>query len=92
MAAGVINYDVVTLSETMVKTALAAKLPRIVDWKRLEVPDTLIHPKKAGISLRTPVYGIAYNRELVSDKVAQTLQRSFGPWDSPWYARSWILA
>lgn len=71
MAAGLFNYDVVTMSETMVGTVFKAKLPKIVNWGKLGLPKELIHPKNVGVSLRTPVYGIGYNREFVPDKVAQ---------------------
>lgn len=71
MTAGAANFDVATVSETMVGTVMNAKLARIVNWKALGVPDFLTHPKNAGVSLRTPVYGIAYNRELVPDDVAR---------------------
>ena len=72
MTAGLIKYDVVTMSETAVPTVVQAKLPLIVDWEKLGIPKSLIHPKNVGISMRTPIYGIAYNRELVSDEVAKT--------------------
>lgn len=72
MSAGLIKYDVVTISETAVTTVIQAKLPRIVNWGKLGLPRLLIHPKNIGVSLRTPVYGIAYNRELVPDKVAKS--------------------
>lgn len=71
MTAGIIKYDVVTVSETMVKTILQANLPRIVDWAKLGLPRTLIHPRNVGVSLRTPVFGIGYNRERVSEKAAR---------------------
>ncbi|MGH7828369.1 MAG: ABC transporter substrate-binding protein [Candidatus Binatia bacterium] len=72
MSAGVINFDVATVSETMVPTVIDAKLARIVDWKKLGVPKFMAHPKNVGVSLRTPVYGIAYNREKIPDEVAKT--------------------
>lgn len=72
MAAGVVNFDVVTVSETLVPSVMKAKLAKIVDWGKLGVPKSLAHPNNAGVSLRTPVYGIAYNRDLISDDVAKT--------------------
>jgi ABC-type Fe3+ transport system substrate-binding protein len=72
MSGGVVNYDVATVSETMVPTIVDAKLVHRVDWAKLGVPDALRHPKNVGVSLRTPVFGIGYNRELVSDDVAKT--------------------
>lgn len=72
MTAGIIKFDVVTISETVANTVLQAKLPRIVNWQKLGLPSTLIHPKNIGVSLRTPVFGIGYNRELVPDEVART--------------------
>ena len=72
MAAGIFKYDVVVVSETMVPNVLKANMAWAVDWEKLGVPRALIHPDKVGVSLRTPVFGIAYNREMVSDKEAQT--------------------
>ncbi len=72
MAAGLFKYDVVVVSETMVPNVLKANMAWAVDWEKLGVPRALIHPDKVGVSLRTPVFGIAYNREMVSDKEAQT--------------------
>jgi ABC-type Fe3+ transport system substrate-binding protein len=72
MAAGVVNFDVATTSETMVPTIMDAKLTQITDWVKLGAPKVMVHPKNAGISLRTPVFGIGYNRELVSDDEAKT--------------------
>ncbi len=73
MTAGVINYDVATVSETMLDTLVETKLPFVTDWKKLGVPPFLAHPKHLGVSMRTQTFGIAYNRDLIPDKVAQTL-------------------
>lgn len=72
MSGGVVNFDVATVSETMVPTIVDAKLIQTVDWAKLGVPDVLRHPRNVGVSLRTPVFGIGYNRELVSDQVAKS--------------------
>jgi len=72
MSGGVVNFDVATVSETMVPTIVDAKLVRIVDWKKLGVPDVLRHPNNVGVSLRTPVFGIGYNRDLIPDNVAKS--------------------
>jgi ABC-type Fe3+ transport system substrate-binding protein len=72
MSAGVVNFDVATVSETMVPTIVDAKLIQTVDWAKLGVPDSLRHPRNVGVSLRTPVFGIGYNRELISDETAKT--------------------
>ena len=72
MASGMIDYDVATVSETMIPTIMNAKLPRIVEWEKLGIPKFFIHPKNVGLSMRTPIYGIAYNRNLVPDAVAKT--------------------
>ncbi|MDP2647592.1 MAG: extracellular solute-binding protein [Desulfobacterales bacterium] len=72
MTAGIFNFDVVTVSDTMIPTIVEAKLPRVVEWGKLGVPEFLIHPDNIGLTLRTPVFGIAYNRDLVPDEVAQT--------------------
>ncbi|MDP2643737.1 MAG: extracellular solute-binding protein [Desulfobacterales bacterium] len=72
MSAGMFNYDVVTVGTPMIPTVVSAKLPRVVEWEKLGVPKFLIHPDNIGISLRTPVFGIAYNRDLVPDTVAET--------------------
>ncbi len=72
MAGGVVNFDVATVSETMIPTIVDAKLVQVVDWKKLGVPEALRHPKNIGVTLRTPVFGIAYNRDLIPDNVAKT--------------------
>jgi iron(III) transport system substrate-binding protein len=72
MSGGVANFDVATVSETMVPTIVDAKLVQTADWAKLGVPDVLRHPRNVGVSLRTPLFGIGYNRELVPDQVAQT--------------------
>lgn len=72
MAGGVVNFDVATVSETMIPTIVDAKLVRVVDWSKLGVPDALRHPKNVGVTLRTPVFGIGYNRDLIPDNVART--------------------
>jgi len=72
MAGGVVNFDVATASETMIPTIVDAKLVRIVDWSKLGVSDALRHPQNVGVTLRTPVFGIGYNRKLVPDDVAKT--------------------
>ena len=58
ITAGLIKYDVVTISDTMADTVLKAKLARMIKWEKFGLPKTLIHPKNLGISLRTQVYGI----------------------------------
>lgn len=73
MTSGVVNFDVATVSETMVPTMIKAKIARVVEWRKLGIPKLLAHPKNVGISLRTPVYGIAYNRELVPDEIGKAL-------------------
>lgn len=72
MSGGVVNFDVATVSDTMVATIVDAKLVQTVDWAKLGVPDSLRHPRNVGVSLRTPVFGIGYNRDLVPDDVAKT--------------------
>ncbi|MDP2645689.1 MAG: hypothetical protein Q8P24_12185 [Desulfobacterales bacterium] len=72
MTAGIINFDVAPVSETDVSLIVSAKLPRIIAWEKLGVPKFLIHPENIGISFRTPVFGIAYNRDLIPDEVART--------------------
>ncbi|MDP2646011.1 MAG: hypothetical protein Q8P24_13815 [Desulfobacterales bacterium] len=72
MTAGIINYDVGTVSETMVSTIVSAKLPRILEWEKLGVSKFLVHPDNVGVTLRTPVFGIGYNRDLIPDEVAGT--------------------
>lgn len=72
MAGGVVNFDVATVSETMIPTIVDAKLVHVIDWNQLGVPEALRHPKNYGVTLRTPVFGIAYNRDLISDDVAKT--------------------
>jgi ABC-type Fe3+ transport system substrate-binding protein len=72
MSGGVVNFDVATVSDTMVPTIVDAKLIQTVDWAKLGVPDALRHPRNIGVSLRTPVFGIGYNRDLVPDDVAKT--------------------
>jgi len=52
-------------------TILKAKLPLMAEWKKLGVPAIFTHPKNMGITLRTQVFGIGYNRELIPDKVAE---------------------
>jgi ABC-type Fe3+ transport system substrate-binding protein len=70
MTAGMINYDVATVSTTMVDTLREAKLPLLTDWQKLSVRKELVHPDHVGVSLRTQVYGIGYNREFASDEEA----------------------
>ncbi|MDP2647109.1 MAG: hypothetical protein Q8P24_19410, partial [Desulfobacterales bacterium] len=70
MTAGIFNYDVAPVGEPMIPTIVNAKLPRIVEWEKLGVPKYLSHPENIGVSLRTPVFGIAYNRDLVPDEIA----------------------
>lgn len=72
VAAGVSELDVTQVSETMVDTVLDGKLARVIDWEKLGVPKILVHPKNIGVSQRPPVYGIAYNRNLIPDDVAKT--------------------
>jgi len=71
MTAGVVNFDVATISDTMVDPLVDAKVPLILDWQKLGVPPFLAHPKNIGVSLRTAVFGIAYNRKLIPDNVAK---------------------
>lgn len=70
LTAGVVNFDVATVSETMVGTLLDAKLARILDWAKLGAAKQMVHPKNVGVSMRTPVYGIGYNRDLIPDATA----------------------
>ena len=72
MTAGVVNFDVITVSETMVNTIISAKLPRVVEWQKLGVPKFLVHPQNVGIIQRPSVYGIGYNRDMIPDEVAKT--------------------
>ncbi|MDP2644943.1 MAG: extracellular solute-binding protein [Desulfobacterales bacterium] len=72
MTAGIYNYDVATIAETQIDTLTSLKLARVLDWQKLGVPKFLAHPENIAVSLRTPVFGIAYNRDLVPDEVART--------------------
>ena len=77
MSGGIVNFDVATSSETTIQTLVDANLVHIVDWSKLGVPDVLRHPQNVGLTLRTPVFGIGYNRKLVPDKEAMAFN-----WDS----------
>ncbi|MDP2643473.1 MAG: extracellular solute-binding protein [Desulfobacterales bacterium] len=72
MSAGVFNYDVATVGAPMIPTIVNAGLPLAVDYKKLGVPDFLSHPDNLGVALRTPVFGIAYNRDRVPEQEAKT--------------------
>ena len=72
MTAGIVDFDVITVSETMVNTIVSAKLPRAVEWQKLGVPKFLVHPQNIGVAQRPPVYGIGYNRDIIPDEVAKT--------------------
>jgi ABC-type Fe3+ transport system substrate-binding protein len=72
MTSGLVDFDVVTVSEPQIATIVDAKLPRAVEWEKLGVPKIIIHPKNYGITMRILTYGIAYNRDLISDAVAKT--------------------
>jgi ABC-type Fe3+ transport system substrate-binding protein len=72
MAAGMTEYDVATISETQVSTLVDAKLAHMIEWQKFGIPKIIINPKNIGVSLRIPVYGIAYNRDLIPDAVAKT--------------------
>ncbi len=71
MTSGMSRYDVVSVSETMISTLVDAKLLRVVEWEKLGVPKFFVHPKNYGLSTRTAIYGIAYNRNLIPDEVAK---------------------
>jgi iron(III) transport system substrate-binding protein len=71
MASGIFDYDVATVTDTMIPTIVDAKLPRVVEWQKLGVPAIFAHPKNYGLSLRTQAYGIAYNRDQIPDDVAK---------------------
>jgi ABC-type Fe3+ transport system substrate-binding protein len=73
LAAGRSPYDVTVLSETQVSTALKANVVEKVDWKTLGVPSQHVHPDGFGVNYRSQIYGIAYNRKLVSDDVGRKL-------------------
>ncbi|MDP2644697.1 MAG: extracellular solute-binding protein [Desulfobacterales bacterium] len=72
MTAGMYNFDVVTAGTTMLPTLISAKLLRVAPFEQLGVAKFLAHPQNIGVSLRTPVYGIAYNRDLIPDETART--------------------
>ncbi|MDP2647589.1 MAG: extracellular solute-binding protein [Desulfobacterales bacterium] len=72
MTAGISEYDVATLSDTMINAVVEANLHRAFDWETLGVPKFLVYPGNVGVFQRTMVYGIAYNRKLVPDEVART--------------------
>lgn len=72
MAGGIYNFDVAVVSETQVDTLVGAKLPLIAPWEKLGVPKFLAHPDNIGVSMRTPVFGIGYNRDLVPEQEAAT--------------------
>ncbi|MDP2643381.1 MAG: extracellular solute-binding protein [Desulfobacterales bacterium] len=72
LAAGVANWDVATVSDTEADVLASAKLTRNLDWEKLGIPKFLVHPDNLGLSLRTQIFGIGYNRNLVPDEVAQT--------------------
>jgi len=72
MSSGIFDYDVATAGEPMIPEIMNLKLPRIIEWQKLGIPKSIIHPKNIGISLRRPMFGIAYNRKLIPDEVAKT--------------------
>lgn len=71
MSSGVTEFDVASVSETMISTVVEAKLVRIIDWQKLGVPKYFIHPKNYGLCTRTAIYGIGYNRNLIPDEIAK---------------------
>jgi iron(III) transport system substrate-binding protein len=73
LAAGRISHDVTVLSETQVPTALQANVTEKVDWKALGVTAQHVHSDGFGVNYRSQLYGIAYNRTLVSDDVGRKL-------------------
>ncbi|MGH7831010.1 MAG: extracellular solute-binding protein, partial [Candidatus Binatia bacterium] len=73
MAAGQVPYDVTVLSGTQVPVAKKANVVEFVDWRALGVHPELVHPDGFGVSYRTQVVGILYNRNLVPDAVGSKL-------------------
>ena len=71
LAAGKVSHDVAVLSETQVPTALQANVTEKVDWKTLGVNAQHVHPDGFGVNYRSQLYGISYNRKLVSDEVGR---------------------
>lgn len=61
------------ISEPMVPTLLRAKVVEMIDWRPLGVHPQHVHPDGFGVNYRSQVYGIAYNRKLVPDKVGAKL-------------------
>ncbi len=72
MAGGIYNFDVAPVSSTQIKVLIDAKLATVVEWEKLGVPRFLIQPDNIGVALRTPVFGIGYNRDAISDEEAKT--------------------
>jgi iron(III) transport system substrate-binding protein len=73
MAAGTIPYDVTVISETQVPISLKANVIEKVDWISLGVHPKHVHPEGAGVTYRTQLFGVAYNRKLVPDNVGEKL-------------------
>ncbi|MGB7951402.1 MAG: extracellular solute-binding protein [Candidatus Binatia bacterium] len=73
LAAGKVSYDVTVISETQVPTALQANVAEKVDWKALGVLPQHVHPDGFGVNYRSQLYGIVYNRKLISEEVGKKL-------------------
>ncbi len=73
LAAGQVPYDVTVLSETQVPVAVKANVIEKIDWRSLGVMPQHVQDDGVGISYRSQLYGIAYNRKLIPDAVGAKL-------------------
>jgi iron(III) transport system substrate-binding protein len=73
LAGGKVSYDVAVLAEDQVPPALKANLIELVDWESLGVHPEVTYRGKTGVEHQTRLYGIVYNRKLISDEVGQRL-------------------
>lgn len=72
LAAGQLPYDVTVLSETQVPVAVKANVMEKADWRSLGVMAQHLH-EDVGVTYRSQLYGIAYNRKVVPDAAGAKL-------------------
>jgi ABC-type Fe3+ transport system substrate-binding protein len=73
ISAGQISYDVTVFSDSQVPSSLQTNVVEMVDWKSLGIKPSQIGIHDVGLHIEYGIFGIAYNRKLVSDAVGEQL-------------------
>ena len=73
LAAGQVSYDVTVMTVTQIPIVLKTNVVERIDWRSLGIQPQDIGPQALGVNYQHVVFGITYNKALLSDESARKM-------------------